>query len=177
MTPAVRAILFRGTFPVYAYLYSLRPFMRMNEVPAKQIERFMQATAGHRLSVRDIDWLAEGYFRGPDSLRRAIDEGQVRWSLEQMKQVPANPDGCSEFEREMLRDLKQLRKLQLRVLARCDDPRLAHRTFLAEAHVVVSGLLIECDSFFQKVRAFDDRIGQTKCDLPDAPGGDIAPRD
>jgi hypothetical protein len=158
MSPVVQAILFRGTFPVYAYLYSLRPFMRMNGVSAKQIERFMQATAGHRLSVRDVDWLAEGYFRGPVSLRQAIDEGQVRWSLEQMKQVPAHPDGFSEFQRELLRDLQQLRKLQLRVLARIDrtgdDTGLTHRAFLAEAHLAVSGLLIECDSFFQKVRAF-----------------------
>lgn len=181
MTPGVQAILFRGTFPVYAYLYSLRPFMRMNGVSAKQIERFVRKTAGQQLSVRDIDWLAEAYFRGPASLRQAIDDGQVSWSLEQMKQVPADPDGFSESERELLRDLQQLRKLQLRVLSRLertgDDPRRAHRAFLAEAHLAVSAFLSEWDSFFPKVRAFYDRIGQTPCDLPDAPGGDVGARD
>jgi hypothetical protein len=178
MTPAVQAILFRGTFPVYAYLYSLRPFMRMNGVSAKQAERFIQKTAGHQLSVRDVGWLAEAYFRGPASLRQAIDNGQVSWSLEQMKQVPADPDGFTEAERELLRDLAQLRKLQLRVLSRIDRPnddeRPTHRAFLAEAHLAVSALLTERDSFFQKVRQFYDRIGQTKCDLPDASGGDVA---
>jgi hypothetical protein len=182
MTPAVQGILFSGKFPVYAYLYSLRPFMRMNGVTAKQIERFVQKTAGHKLSVRDIDWLAEGYFRGPAPLRQAIDDGQWKWSLERMKQVPADPDGFTESERELLRDLAQLRKLQLRVLSRIDrvdhdDERLTHRAFLAEAHLAVSALLTERDSFFQKLRCFHDRIGQTPCDVPDASGGDVAPRD
>src|SRR3974377_486916 len=32
MSPAIQAILFRGAFPVYSYMYTLRPFMRMNGV-------------------------------------------------------------------------------------------------------------------------------------------------
>ena len=32
MGPAVQQVLFRGAFPVYSYMYTLRPFMRMNEV-------------------------------------------------------------------------------------------------------------------------------------------------
>jgi hypothetical protein len=32
MSPAIQAILFRGAFPVYSYMYTLRPFMRMNAV-------------------------------------------------------------------------------------------------------------------------------------------------
>lgn len=181
ITPTVRAILFRGTFPVYSYLYSLRPFRRMNGVPSKLIERFIQATAGQKLSVRDIDWLAQVYFQGPSSLRQAIDDGNVRWSLEQIKQVPADPEGCSDVEREMLRDLEQLRKLQRRLLARIhltgNGACPLHRAFLAEAHVLAAGLLSECDSFFQQLRSFYDRIGQAKCDLPDASGGDVTTGD
>jgi hypothetical protein len=177
ITPTVRAILFRGTFPVYSYLYSLRPFRRMNGVTSKLIERFVRASAGQKLSVRDIDWLAQAYFKGPSSLRQAIDDGKARWSLEQMKQVPADPEGCNEFERQLLRDLEQLRKLQRRVLAQCDDARLIHRAFLAEAHVLAAGLLCECDSFFQQLRSFYDRIGQAKCDVPDASGGDVVAGD
>ena len=30
MSPAIEQILFRGAFPVYSYMYTLRPFMRMN---------------------------------------------------------------------------------------------------------------------------------------------------
>lgn len=39
-------------------------------------------------SVREIELLAHGYFRGPASLRQAIDQGNWKWSLEQMQAVP-----------------------------------------------------------------------------------------
>ena len=52
---AVQEILFRGAFPVYSYMVTLRPFMRMNGVGQQEIEGFVQAVAGQRLSVREID--------------------------------------------------------------------------------------------------------------------------
>ena len=64
MSPAIQETLFRGTFPVYSYMYTLRPFMRMNAFPRQEIERFVEALAGQRLSVRDIERLAHAYFRG-----------------------------------------------------------------------------------------------------------------
>ena len=59
MSPAIQAVLFRGTFPVYSYMYTLRPFMRMNGGGPDEVERFVQAVAGQRLSVRDIGRLKE----------------------------------------------------------------------------------------------------------------------
>ncbi|MDA1016353.1 MAG: hypothetical protein O3A00_18080 [Planctomycetota bacterium] len=64
MSPAIQQILFRGAFPVYSYMVTLRTFMRMNGVGQNEIERFVQAVAGARLSVREIELLAHGYFRG-----------------------------------------------------------------------------------------------------------------
>ena len=77
MGPAIEAVLFRGTFPVYSYMYTLRPFMRMNQVGREPVERFVAAVAGRRLSVRDIELLAQAYFRGPAPLREAIDGRQA----------------------------------------------------------------------------------------------------
>ena len=68
MSPAVQAILFRGAFPVYSYMVTLRPFMRMNGVGSQEIERFVRAVVGGKLSVREIELLAHGYFRGTASL-------------------------------------------------------------------------------------------------------------
>ena len=65
MGASLQAVLFRGAFPVYSYMYTLRPFMRMNARGKEQVERFVKAVAGKRLSVRDIGLLAEAYFRGP----------------------------------------------------------------------------------------------------------------
>jgi hypothetical protein len=123
MPQAVQEILFRGAFPVYSYMVTLRPFMRMNDVGAKEIEQFVQAVAGQHLSVREIELLAHGYFRGPASVRESIGQGNWKWSLQQMQTVPEDPEGCNDFERTLLRDLEQLLKFFGRVMTRCDEPQ------------------------------------------------------
>jgi hypothetical protein len=159
MSQAVQEILFRGAFPVYSYMVTLRPFMRMNGVGQPEIERFVQAVAGQRLSVREIELLAHGYFRGPTSLRESIDQGNWKWSLQQMQTVPEDPEGCNDVERGLLRELERLLKSIGHVVARCDDPRLQTRTFYAQANLLVAGLLSRRESFFKKMEEFHDRSG------------------
>jgi hypothetical protein len=159
MSQAVQEILFRGAFPVYSYMATLRPFMRMNGVGRQEIERFVQAVSGQQLSVREIELLAHGYFRGPTSLRESIDQGNWKWSLQQMQTVPEDPEGCNDVERGLLRELQRLLKSIGNVVARCDDPRLQTRTFYAQANLLVAGLLSRRESFFKKMEEFHDRSG------------------
>lgn len=160
MSEAVQRILFRGAFPVYSYMYTLRRFMRMNSVGKQEIERFVKATAGKRLSVREIEMLAQGYFRGPDSLRQAIDQGKWSWSLAQMKNVPEDPDGCTDFERALLSDLESVQKYMQRLIVNCHDERLQSRAFHAQANLLVTGLLSKFPPFLKTMRQFHDRSGQ-----------------
>ena len=159
MPQVVQEILFRGAFPVYSYMVTLRPFMRINGVGQKEMERFVQAVAGQRLSVREIELLTHGYFRGPASLRQTIDQGNWKWSLEQMQTVSEDPEGCNDFERSLLRDLERLLKSIGRVMTRCDDPRLQTRDFYAQANLLVASLLSRRESFFKKMEEFYDRSG------------------
>jgi len=160
LSDAMERILFRGAFPVYSYMYTLRPFMRMNSVTIGEVERFMEVAAGKRLSVREIELLADGYFRGPDSLRAAIAAGKLNWSLDQMKNVPDDLDGCSDFERVLLRELRSLQKTMRRVVLKCQDRRLASRPFYAQANLLTAGLLSNLDTFKERMKAFHDRSGQ-----------------
>jgi hypothetical protein len=160
MSEEVQRILFRGTFPVYSYMYTLRPFMRMNSVGKQEIERFVKATAGKRLSVREIDMLAHGYFRGPDALREAIDQGKWSWSLAQMKNVPQHAEGCSDFERAVLKDLESLQKYMQRLIVNCHDDRLQSRSFHAQAQLLTTILLSKFPPFLKTMREFHDRSGQ-----------------
>jgi len=160
MSEDIEKLLFRGAFPVYAYMYTLRPFRRMNAIPRDEIERFIQAVAGQRLSVRDIERLAQGYFRGPASLREAVDSGRWRWTLEQMKRVPEDQEGCNEFERVLLRDLEILRKYLRRVMTKCHDPQLKSRAFYAQANLLTGGLLSQLDAFRERMKDFYDRSGR-----------------
>ncbi len=159
ISPAVQEVLFRGAFPVYSYMVTLRPFMRMKDVGQGEIERFVRAVAGQRLSVREIDLLAHGYFRGPISLRQAFDQGNWKWSLEQMQAVPDPSESCNDVERAFLRELERLLKSLGRVLARCDSARLQTRAFYAQANLLVGSLLSRRESFFNKMEEFHDRSG------------------
>jgi hypothetical protein len=160
MSPDIQQILFRGAFPVYCYMYTLRTFRRMNAVSQEEIERFVKALAGKRLSVRDIELLAHGYFRGPASLREAIDSGKLGWSLEQMKSVPEDLEGCNESERVLLKDLHILQKYMQRVMAKCLGPRLNSRAFWAQAHLLTGAVLSRFELFQERMKQFHDRCGQ-----------------
>ncbi len=159
ISPAVQDALFRGAFPVYSYMATLRPFMRMKDVGQGEIEGFVRAVADQRLSVREIELLAHGYFRGPISLRQAFDQGNWKWSLEQMQAVPDPPESCNDVERAFLRELERLLKSLGRVLARCDSARLQTRAFYAQANLLVGSLLSRRESFFNKMEEFHDRSG------------------
>ena len=139
MSQPMQQILFRGAFPVYSYMYTLRQFMRMNSVRRDEIERFMKAVAGKRLSVREIELLTQGYFRGPASLREVIDDGKLGWSLDQMKSVPEDLEGCSEFERVLLKDLQILQKYMQRVMAKCHLPVAPGRNASARDQPAIQG--------------------------------------
>jgi len=160
MTTGVRQKLLGGTFPVYPYMYTLRQFMRMNAVSAAQIEDFVMAVSGKGLSVRDIEQLAHGYFRGPESFAEQIRDGNIALCLERMRQVPQPADGCSEFERVLLKDLELSQKYMQRVMGKSTDGRLKSRAFYAQAHLLTAGALSRARAFFQSMRQLHDRCGQ-----------------
>lgn len=160
MSPAVRQQLFSGAFPVYPYMYTLRQLMRMNGVKKKEIEQFVVAVSGKNLSVRDIEQLAHGCFRGPESFREEVFKGNVALPLERMKQVPPDPEGCNEFERVLLHDLEILQKYMQRVMGKSQDSRLQSRPFHAQSHLLTGGILSRSVAFLQSLKALHDRNGQ-----------------
>jgi predicted transcriptional regulator len=160
MSAVVRRQLFAGAFPVYSYMYTLRQFMRMNGVSREQIEEFVAAVSGHGLSVREVEQLAHGCFRGPESFRREILKGNLALPLERMRQVPQSPDGCNEFERVLLGDLELTQKYMQRVMGKSQDKRLQSRAFHAQSHLLSAGILSRSRAFFHALRQLHDRNGQ-----------------
>jgi len=177
MSEVVRDKLLSGAFPVYAYMYTLRQFMRMNSVSKAEIEAFVVAVSGKQLSVRDVEQLVHGYFRGPDSFREEILKGNVHLPLRWLKQVPDDSDGCSKFERVLLGDLEILQKYMQRVMGKCSDQRLRSRAFWVQANLLSAGILSRSGAFCQTMRSFHDRSGKTQGDLPVAPGGERSEED
>jgi predicted transcriptional regulator len=160
MGPTVRRELFKGTFPVYVYMYSLRQLMRLNRVPKEQIEQFVVAVSGKKLSVRDLEQLAHGFFRGPESFRQEILKGNLALPLERMKQGPSDPDGCNEYERVLLKDLEITQKYMQRVMGKSQSPQIKTRDFCAQSNLLTAGILSRAPAFFQTLRQLHDRTGQ-----------------
>jgi len=172
MSTVVRDKLFGGEFPVYPYMYTLRQFMRMNGVGKQDIEDFVVALAGKKLSVREIEQLAHGYFRGPASFRETIRQGHVAMALDWFRQVPQDPDGSNEFERVLLKDLEITQKYIQRVMGKSQDGRLQTPAFFAQAHLLTAGILSQAPAFFAVTRKLHDRCGQTQSRVSLPPGGD-----
>src|SRR5919108_584036 len=172
MSAVVREKLFRGEFPVYPYMYTLRQFMRMNGVKKQDIEDFVVALSGEKLSVREIEQLAHGYFRGPASFREAIRDGHIALALNWVAQVPEDPDGSNEFERVLLKDLEVTHKYMQRVMGKSEDRRLKTRVFLAQAHLLTAGILSQSRPFVEVMRKLHDRCGQAQSGVPAPSGGD-----
>jgi len=160
MTDTIRRKLFSGAFPVYPYMYTLRPFMRMNRVSKQEIEEFVVALSGKKVSVRDIEQLAHGYFRGPESFREQIKSGNIALPLERIRQVGDDPEGCNSFERGLLKDMEITGKYMQRVMGKSHDRRLSTRVFHAQANLLCAGILSRSKAFIHTMRDLHDRSGQ-----------------
>ncbi len=158
MTDVIRQKLFSGVFPVYSYMYTLRPFMRINGVSKQEIEEFVVAVSGKNLSVRQIEQLAHGYFRGPESFRQEIRSGHLALTLE--PQGGEDPAGCNRFERGVLKNLEFISKSMQRVLGTGHDRRLKTPAFSAQANLLTGRILDQWDRFIETMRQLHDRSRQ-----------------
>ncbi len=152
--------IFKGRFPVYAYMYTLRPFMRINGVQTDEVNEFVRSVSGKNLSIRAIGLLANGYFRGPDAFREQIKNGHITWALGRLKESHTAPSGCSQIESAMIRDLEIVSKYMQRVATKTKHPKYKTNAFFAQANLLTGGILRQIDSFLKAIRAFYDRTGQ-----------------
>jgi hypothetical protein len=160
MSDYVLEQMFKGRFPVYSYMYTLRPFIRINGIQNKELDEFVRSVAGKNLSIRNIEILANGYFRGSEALREQIKNGHITWALGQLKQSLAAPQGCSKVESAILRDLEIVLKYMQRVAGKIKHSKHESGAFLAQANLLTGGILRKSKSFLKAIRCFHDRTGQ-----------------
>jgi hypothetical protein len=161
MSQSVMNKIFTGQFPVYSFMYTLRQFMRINSVKKDEIDEFVNAVSGKHLSTRDIDLLANAYFKGPDEFREQIKNGNISWGLTRLKQSYRSGGDCTEREQQMLSALEITQKYMRRLLLKCNDTRFKTSSFYAQANLLSGGILRQLDTFTQAMRQFYDRTGQT----------------
>ncbi|MGD2092873.1 MAG: chromosome partitioning protein ParB [Candidatus Aminicenantes bacterium] len=162
MSEVVMEKIFKGQFPAYSYMYSIRPFMRMNETKKKEIEEFVCLTSGKDLSTREVDLLARGYFSGGDDFREQLKNGDISWVLSNlMEKEKAAADDCTQLERRALRELESLRYSMGKITYHSSDSRLKSPAFLAQANSLLGNILKQMASFTRCLEIFYDRIRKT----------------
>ena len=157
--------IFKGEFPAYSYMYTLRQFIRMTgvEVKKEEIDRFVDLVSGKGLSIRDIDILANGYFRGSDDLRQQIENGNISWSLDCLKETSNSGNDCTESERRMLRNLENIRYLMDKIAYQSNDSRLKSPSYYAQANLVTGKILKKILGFKHSLEELYDRTEKKRC--------------
>lgn len=161
MSAVVREEVFSGRFPAYSYLYTLRQFRRLTHTKQSEEDDFVRAISGQRLSMRDIELLARGYFQGGRKVRTQILEGELGWCLKELRRdyrdASAGAPSWSETERSVVRDLEMLVRGFGRLGIKLESTEIGSAGFFAEAGLLVSGVLRRLMPFEHALRRFYDR--------------------
>ena len=169
ISPCIMEKILNGEFPVYSYMYTVRPFIRMNGIKKEEIDEFVVCVSGKNLSIRDIQMLAHGYFKGSADYREQIKSGHISWSLNWLKENNSpspGSSGCSELEKAMLRDLEIIEKYMHKViLSKLSKDKYKSNSFHAQANLLSGEILNQMKSFVDALEEFHDRTKQTSSDL------------
>ena len=171
MSRCVAEHIFAGRFPVYCFMYTLRSFMRLNAVGSDDIDAFVQSVAGKKLSIRDIDLLAYGYFKGSEDFRKQIRTGNLQWVLERLKKPVAVDTKYTKAEQGIIRMLEVCLQYMQRLTVQCRTCRFKTDTFLVEANLLSGGIIRQIDSFTKVMGDFYDYTRQTPGHIPALPAG------
>jgi hypothetical protein len=163
ISPSIVDRVLSGQFPAYSYMYTLRPFIRMNEKNKEEADQFVGLVSGKGLSIRDIDTLARGYFNGSEQFREQIKEGDILLSLNSLKESlskSASSD-CSEVELKMLKDLELTDSVMRRMIYKSKDNRFNSSAFFVQANLLSMGILKNMTPFKEAMEDFHDRSRKT----------------
>lgn len=156
--------MLNGKFPVYSYMYTLRQFIRLNYANKKEVDEFVNTVAGKRLSIREIEQLAHGYFRGSEEFRMQI-KNNLAWGLKHLKEADRNSNECNELECGMLKDLEIIQKYIQKVVYKSKHPNLKSKSFFAQLNILAGGILRQRDIFLKTMEELYDRSGKVQSNL------------
>jgi len=161
MSKYVMKRIFDGDFPAYSYMYTLRRFIRMNTISKTDIDDFVKAVAGKGLSIRDIELLATGFFKGSEDLKQQIKQGDIAWGLSKLKESASRTSDCTTAEQKMLKDLEMVQRYMQKVTFGLGTDNLHNDAFHAQAGLLVQGIINLTDGFILAMERLHDRCQQT----------------
>jgi len=161
MSDSVREKIMAGQFPLHNYMYTLGHFKRLKSVKKKEIDDFINITSNKGLSTRDIDMLAKGYFKGGENLKSQIGQGNLDWTLRQLKrqekekQLP--DDGLNDLESKVLSQLNWTYTCILRLPGILGEIHFENKSFFIKGSNLAKKILDIKDNFISSLENFYDK--------------------
>lgn len=181
MSPKIREIIFSGKFPARTYLYTVRHFTRVKRISSREVEEFIEACAGRKLTTRQLEILARGYFEGRNRIRDEIRQGHFDWSLTELRGVMTHDDPRSErlsdVEAGLIRDLDMVSRALARILLKSRGANISSAAFCAEAELFCGGLLSRFDLYRASIEEVYAQCRKKKYGLPALEAGNAKKAD
>ena len=111
----------------------------MNGVKKQDIDEFVVLVSGKGLSIRDIDLLCDGYFKGSEEFRQQIKTGDIGWGLKQLKETEST--GCTPVESQLLKEIEITRCYINRVIYRSRDAQIFSKDFYSQWDMLAPEML------------------------------------
>jgi ParB/RepB/Spo0J family partition protein len=165
MSKKTQESILSGKFPFSSYFYTLHPVRRLtNGTSQQEVDEFVGLVAGKGLSTRDIEIVADAYFRGGDVMRNQLKNGDLGWTLQELKdrkRSQLQTAGINEAEQKILKDMEIVHGCMGRLTLRLVKHEIAdQKGFVAQAEVICGGILSRTKQFDEVLRGFYDRIRQ-----------------
>lgn len=145
LTPKMYELIQADHFPARTYMYTLNQLTRVNNIPNKEIEIFMKATSNKGLSGKDLDLLANGYFKGNDKIRSQIKNGNLSWTMNKLKNFQKEDCKLNSDENRIHRDLDIAGKYMGRIIFKLPSLKEKSNHFNSTAGILAEGILDKMD--------------------------------
>lgn len=163
MSALMREKILSGKLPFRNYMYTLRGFTRVKNGNKGDVDKFVGIVSGKGLSTRDIDMLAKGYFKGGEEFKSQIQQGNLDWTLQQLKREEkekAHPDELlKDIESKALSQLNWTYLCIIRLPGMLNDNRLENKAFFEKGRKLAKKILDMKDSFISSLEYFYDKAG------------------
>jgi ParB/RepB/Spo0J family partition protein len=155
--------IFKGTFPVWCSMGVLHKIKRSAIASNDEVDEFIKSVSGKGLSVKDIDLLANGYFKGGDELKTQIKNGNLSWSINKLKDYSNQEDGqdtlvkFNDDEKRLLKDLEIASKYIGRLIFKLPQIK-KNKHILSTAGILTEGILDKLDRFQLTLKTFIEEV-------------------
>lgn len=158
MSSVVKEAVFSGQLPVRSYMYVLRPFTRVKGIKDSEVDKFVNSVSGKGLSTRRIETLAHAFFRGGNNVKEQIRQGNLDWTLQQLRQARAKKaELVNELELNTLKELRLAHECLSRIPCQLKNGRLNSPEFFSRAQLLIEGILQKARFFVISLEKFYDQ--------------------